>query len=375
MKLTSNYELKKPEVSDAVNIDDLNYNTDIVDVKLKEAIEKANQAFQSASNGKSIIAGAITGKGVPTSANDTFTVMASNIDSIVTDPSIGTTDATASDVLAPKKVVSQGNLLTGTMPNRGAVNQNLTTEGQEYTIPSGYHNGLGKVKAVITGLVASAIKAGTTVGGILGTFTSDATATTAQMLAGAVAYVNGNKITGTIPSKTAQTYTPGTSNQTIATGQYLSGAQTIAGSANLVAANIKSGVNIFGVVGNVAPAQSPDNASVPVRLYYSSYNYYIAPISFVEYNDLVVNSVVNISDEFFMIPFNVADIQITASQQIKAGLSTGNFSLTNGTIFNITFTSYSCVLVYNPYKVNVQIKITNLNNMQITTLRVGSLIK
>lgn len=250
MKLTSNYELKKPEVSDAVNIDDLNYNTDIVDVKIKEAMEKANQAFQSASNGKSIIAGAITGKGVPTSANDTFTVMASNIDSIVTDPSIGTTDATASDVLAPKKVVSQGNLLTGTMPNRGAVNQNLTTEGQEYTIPSGYHNGLGKVKAVITGLVASVIKAGTTVGGVLGTFTSDATATAAQMLSGAIAYVNGNKITGTIPSKSAQTYTPGTTNQTIAAGSYLSGVQTIEGSANLIPENIKDGVNIFGKIGN-----------------------------------------------------------------------------------------------------------------------------
>jgi hypothetical protein len=55
---------------------------------------------------------------------------------------------------------------------------------------------------------------------------------------------------GTIPSKTAQTFTPGTTNQTIASGQFLSGVQTISGSANLVAGNIKNGVNIFGVVGN-----------------------------------------------------------------------------------------------------------------------------
>ena len=41
-------------------------------------------------------------------------------------------------------------------------------------------------------------------------------------------YVNGAKVTGTIASKTAQAYTPGTSVQTIAAGQYLAGAQTIA---------------------------------------------------------------------------------------------------------------------------------------------------
>jgi len=52
-----------------------------------------------------------------------------------------------------------------------------------------------------------------------------------------------------ITAKSAQTYTPGTTNQTIASGQYLTGAQTISGDANLTAANIASGVSIFGVAG------------------------------------------------------------------------------------------------------------------------------
>ena len=52
------------------------------------------------------------------------------------------------------------------------------------------------------------------------------------------------------PVKAAQTYTPGTTNQTIAAGRWLTGAQTINGDANLVANNIKSGVTIFGVMGN-----------------------------------------------------------------------------------------------------------------------------
>ena len=59
----------------------------------------------------------------------------------------------------------------------------------------------------------------------------------------------GLKVTGTMTSKSAATYTPGTSDQTIASGQYLSGAQTIKGDSNLVAGNIKSGVSIFGVSG------------------------------------------------------------------------------------------------------------------------------
>lgn len=49
--------------------------------------------------------------------------------------------------------------------------------------------------------------------------------------------------------KSAQTYTPTTTNQTISANQYLTGAQTILGDADLVAGNIKKDVTIFGVVG------------------------------------------------------------------------------------------------------------------------------
>lgn len=59
-----------------------------------------------------------------------------------------------------------------------------------------------------------------------------------------------------VTKKSAATYTPGTSDQSIASGQYLSGTQTIKGNANLVAGNIKSGVNIFGVTGTYAAGGS-----------------------------------------------------------------------------------------------------------------------
>lgn len=52
------------------------------------------------------------------------------------------------------------------------------------------------------------------------------------------------------PTKGAQTYIPTTTDQTISGGRWLTGAQTIKGDVNLVAANIKSGVSIFGVSGS-----------------------------------------------------------------------------------------------------------------------------
>ena len=61
-----------------------------------------------------------------------------------------------------------------------------------------------------------------------------------------------------VTKKSAATYTPGTSNQTIGANQYLSGAQTIKGDSNLVARNIRSGVSIFGVTGTVVAASSPN---------------------------------------------------------------------------------------------------------------------
>lgn len=88
-------------------------------------------------------------------------------------------------------------------------------------------------------------------------------ATAGDLLGGATATVDAGPITGNIPSKTAQTYTPGTTDQIIAALQYLSGAQTIQGDANLIAANILSGKSIFGVAGtakNFATGSVSDGA-------------------------------------------------------------------------------------------------------------------
>lgn len=62
-----------------------------------------------------------------------------------------------------------------------------------------------------------------------------------------------------VTKKSAATYTPGTSDQSIASGQYLNGTQTIKGDSNLTAGNIRNGVRIFNVTGSYAGSSSGNN--------------------------------------------------------------------------------------------------------------------
>ena len=83
-----------------------------------------------------------------------------------------------------------------------------------------------------------------------------------QMLSGKTAYANGVLYTGSISSKLAQTYTPTTSDQTISSGQYLEGTQTIKGDSNLQSQYIASGITIFGVSGSLsAPTITQDSTT------------------------------------------------------------------------------------------------------------------
>ena len=71
--------------------------------------------------------------------------------------------------------------------------------------------------------------------------------------------ISSTYIGSDVTKKSAATYTPGTSDQSIASGQYLNGTQTIKGDSNLTAANIKSGVKIFNVTGSYAGSSSGGN--------------------------------------------------------------------------------------------------------------------
>lgn len=80
--------------------------------------------------------------------------------------------ATVAEVLATKTFAKGGAVLTGTMPNRGAVSGTISSKATPYTIPQGYHDGSGTVgldSASATALVANNIREGVEILGITGT--------------------------------------------------------------------------------------------------------------------------------------------------------------------------------------------------------------
>lgn len=88
---------------------------------------------------------------------------------------------------------------------------------------------------------------------------NDADVASGDVRNGKIYYGASGRGTGSMTEKAAQTYTPTTADQTIAANQYLTGAQTIKGDANLQSQNIASGVTIFGVQGSLTtPTISQD---------------------------------------------------------------------------------------------------------------------
>ncbi len=232
MKSTNNFGLQKPEpLIDNVNIDVINGNMDVVDKGLvlylgttsgtasaytvvsediKNLVEgaavcvKFHAAASSASslniNGWGAKAIKKTGGADVTNLKASMYTLRYDGSNFILQGEGASGNAAASDLLSGKTATTDAGEITGNIPINEAINYSLPINGT-YNIPYGHHNGSGKVTQSIT-------------------------------------------------SKSAATYTPGTSDQTIAAGQYLNGAQTVKGDANLVPAKILIGNTIFGVAGS-----------------------------------------------------------------------------------------------------------------------------
>lgn len=150
----------------------------------------------------------------------------------------------------------------------------LTVSGDTVTVPAGYYSS-NATKAVASG-------SATAPSSISGTSASVSTSTNTLTLSKTVSvtpvvtagYVSsgtaGNasvSLTASVTTKGATTYTPSTSNQTIASGTYLTGTQTIRGDRNLQRQYIKKDIVLFGITGTLSAASvSQDSVSMVLTI-------------------------------------------------------------------------------------------------------------
>ena len=188
-----------------------------------------------------------------------------------------TSDATllsGESMLSGTTAYADGVKYTGTIASKASTD--LTVSGATVTAPAGYYSEAAS-KSIANGSAttpATTITVTPTISvnsqGLITASVSDSQGVTPNVSAGYVSKGTSGTITVSgseteqLTTKAAATITPCTSNQTIAAGTYLTGAQTISGDANLVAANIKSGVSIFGVAGGLTAATVSQDASTKV---------------------------------------------------------------------------------------------------------------
>lgn len=146
----------------------------------------------------------------------------------------------------------------------------LTVSGATVSVPAGYYSAAASKSVASGSATAPASISGTAASVSTGTNTLTLTKTVSVTPTVSAGYVSsgtaGNSsvsLTASVTTKVAATITPTTTDQTIAAGTYLTGTQTIAGDADLVASNIVSGVQIFGVTGNVVLQNYYTGSSAP----------------------------------------------------------------------------------------------------------------
>ena len=205
-------------------------------------------------------------------------------DSNVVNTSIPTASAAPSTaILSPYQAYVNGQLVTGSVESKSSAD--LTVAGPTVTAPAGYYATDASATVATGALTASGssitIEPVASINNSTGvvtvaTQTQNVTVnahvttagyvTTAQDSSATVAVTLKDNTTLALTTKAAATYTPGTQAQSVPSYRWLTGAQTIAGDTDLVSANIKSGVNIFGVAGSSTVVDTNDATATSADL-------------------------------------------------------------------------------------------------------------
>ena len=183
-----------------------------------------------------------------------------------------TSDATLDNggkMLSGNTAYANGVKYTGSIATKTGTD--ITASGDTVTVPAGYYASQ-QTKAVAAGSATGpATVSGSSASVSTGTNTltlSKTISITPVVSAGYVASgtaANASvSLTASVTTKGAATYTPTTSDQTIAASTYLTGAQTISGDPNLISSNIKSGVSIFSVAGSLTSATVSQDSTTKV---------------------------------------------------------------------------------------------------------------
>lgn len=149
-----------------------------------------------------------------------------------------TNPGVAGDLLSGKQLIGQdGNIITGIIPSKASTD--ISVSGRTVTVPAGYYPSQASKS------IASATQATPSItvssGGLI---TASATQSAGYVASGT------KSATKQLTTQAGKTVTPGRTQQTaVASGRYTTGTVYVAGDSDLLAANIKKGVNIFGVAG------------------------------------------------------------------------------------------------------------------------------
>lgn len=192
------------ELADPINrisqLETWKENLDATQVKLSNANfsgtnvnDGMNELFISVSNGKAIVAAAITGKGIETASDASFKTMADNINAILTftEGTSGGT-ATAQDIMYGKTAYARNSLIVGSyIPlDTSDATASAGTIAEGYTAYAKGQKVTGTMQAYP----------------VFGTDTSGATAMASDIAYGKTAYARGQLLVGTMQSNVEEIY-------------------------------------------------------------------------------------------------------------------------------------------------------------------------